>query len=293
LIKEDLVRVSGFVAVPAALLLWVGAAGAVDLSKVDRTIKKEPAYRSKPKYCLLVFGPDARHRVWLVVDDDMLYVDKKGNSDLTAPGSAVRAPAWSTRTQHPSVARERSVEVGDITVGGLTHTRLLVSQTEHRRQANLSAEADTGDLTPREWQQYLDSVWRQVPDGITYMVSIRLDPRCHGRFGDAKNQRPVRHFASHDRHGQLAFSGRPADAPIIHFGGPLTLDLRSSDSLQHGNKSREISVSLGALGLGRGTFVVMDYDLVPEDVGPIVEIRFPKGELRQKTVTRKYALERC
>ena len=34
----------------------VNAWGA-DLTKIDRTIAKEPAYKSKPKYCLLVFGP--------------------------------------------------------------------------------------------------------------------------------------------------------------------------------------------------------------------------------------------
>jgi hypothetical protein len=32
--------------------------GAADLSKIDRTIRKEPVYRNKGQgYCLLVFGP--------------------------------------------------------------------------------------------------------------------------------------------------------------------------------------------------------------------------------------------
>jgi hypothetical protein len=42
-------------------LLVVGhtavTAWGADLTKIDRTIAKEPAYKSKPKYCLLVFGP--------------------------------------------------------------------------------------------------------------------------------------------------------------------------------------------------------------------------------------------
>ena len=33
------------------------SAQAVDLTKIDRTIAKEPAYKNKPRYCLLVFGP--------------------------------------------------------------------------------------------------------------------------------------------------------------------------------------------------------------------------------------------
>ena len=48
-------------------LLVVGntavTAWGADLTKIDRTIAKEPAYKSKPKYCLLVFGPEAKTRV--------------------------------------------------------------------------------------------------------------------------------------------------------------------------------------------------------------------------------------
>src|SRR5438067_566227 len=48
---------------------FIASAGfAADLAKIDRTIVKEPAYKSAPKYCLLVFGPEAATRVWLVLD---------------------------------------------------------------------------------------------------------------------------------------------------------------------------------------------------------------------------------
>ena len=54
------VLLAGLLAAPAA---------AADLSKIDRTIRKEPVYLSKsPKYCLLVFGPKAETRVLLVLD---------------------------------------------------------------------------------------------------------------------------------------------------------------------------------------------------------------------------------
>src|SRR5437870_12141796 len=70
-----------------ALLSFCSApATATDLSKVDRTIKKEPAYKGKPKYCLLVFGLEAKTRVWLVLDGATLYADMNGNGDLTEPG---------------------------------------------------------------------------------------------------------------------------------------------------------------------------------------------------------------
>ena len=39
-------------------------ASVTDLSRIDRTIKMEPAYRHAPKYALLVYGTEARDRVW-------------------------------------------------------------------------------------------------------------------------------------------------------------------------------------------------------------------------------------
>src|SRR5262249_33318108 len=65
------------------------AVHAVDLKKIERTIAKEPAYQTKPKYCLLVFGPEAKTRVWLVLDSPNLYVDRKGDGDLTAAANRV------------------------------------------------------------------------------------------------------------------------------------------------------------------------------------------------------------
>jgi hypothetical protein len=63
-----------------------------DLSRIDRTIAKEPRYQHRPKYCLLVLGPRATTRVWLVVDGNTLYIDRNGNGDLTEKGESVGWP---------------------------------------------------------------------------------------------------------------------------------------------------------------------------------------------------------
>ena len=79
---------------PLLMFAWLAAcptAFAADLSKVDRILTKEPAYRSKPRYCVLVFGPEAKTRVWLVQDGDTLYVDRNGDGDLTEPGKKILA----------------------------------------------------------------------------------------------------------------------------------------------------------------------------------------------------------
>jgi hypothetical protein len=70
----------------ALLAVTSAPAAATDLPKIDRTIAKEPVYEGKPTYCLLVFGPKAKTRVWLVKDDNHLYIDRNGNGYLTDPG---------------------------------------------------------------------------------------------------------------------------------------------------------------------------------------------------------------
>lgn len=63
-----------------------------DLSRVDRRLSKEPAYRAaQPLYGLYVFGPRAETRVWAVLDKsgsesehfDVLYFDRNADGDLT------------------------------------------------------------------------------------------------------------------------------------------------------------------------------------------------------------------
>ena len=72
-----------FVPTLAVLSFWPLPAAAVDWDKIDRTIAKQPVYQSKaPQYCLLVFGAEAKTRVWLVLDGEVLYVDRNGNGDL-------------------------------------------------------------------------------------------------------------------------------------------------------------------------------------------------------------------
>ena len=54
-----------------------------DLSKVDRTIVKEPSALSQPRFCLMVFGPRAEVRIWMIKNGERLYVDRNANGDLT------------------------------------------------------------------------------------------------------------------------------------------------------------------------------------------------------------------
>jgi hypothetical protein len=77
---------------PVLAWLALGSAQAIaaDLHRIDRVIAREPAYQSAtPLYCLVVFGPDARTRVWLVRDGDRLYADLNATGDLTEKGKCL------------------------------------------------------------------------------------------------------------------------------------------------------------------------------------------------------------
>src|SRR4051812_13656342 len=93
-------------------LALAGRTRGVDLAKIDRSLRKEPTYQSKrPQYCLLVFGPEAKTRVWVVLDGDVLYLDRNGNSDLTDPGERIAAQEdRRDRAESPDIAAVRRFE---------------------------------------------------------------------------------------------------------------------------------------------------------------------------------------
>ena len=101
-----------------ACVFLAGATGRAsdvpDFRDIDRRIPKEPAYNLKqPLYGLLVFGPEAQKRVWMVLDRsrpgsevyDVLYVDLDADGDLTGPAERLvgRAVGGSVRFQLPDL----------------------------------------------------------------------------------------------------------------------------------------------------------------------------------------------
>ena len=58
------------------------------ISHVDRTISKEPAYQSTPKYGLITLGSN-NVKVWMVEDGRRLFIDRNANGDLTDDGPPI------------------------------------------------------------------------------------------------------------------------------------------------------------------------------------------------------------
>lgn len=100
----------------AALLLLAGipTAGAADLALIDRTLIDEPIYQTAtPTYGLLVFGREAKTRVWLVHDGTTLHINDSPDG--------VAAPRW-----RKVIGSGTNFTIGDIVEDGgkIRHTRL-------------------------------------------------------------------------------------------------------------------------------------------------------------------------
>jgi hypothetical protein len=247
---------------PVAL---VGPLSAADLTKVDRTIAKEPAYKSKsPRYCLLVFGPEAKTRVWLVLDGDTLYVDRNGNGDLTEKGEKVAMPPFEKKDKAgPLLLGWRQIEAGPITAApkDLQELRLIQHKINpaHKPISDEEAEVLLG----------------RPPDGLITEVLL------------------PNHSAMADDAGMLQFASRPPDAPIIHFGGPLQISLLPMEKLVRGQET-QLRVWVGTPGLENGTFAVRSYEGVPGDACPVADLEFANKEAGKEPIRRRVTLkERC
>lgn len=225
-----------------ALVVFADSCQAVDLNRVDRTIVREPVYRSQgPKYALVVFGPEATARLWLVADGDRLYVDRNGNGDLTESGELVSG----TVSQEGLVAR--------FMVRGLTNWK--------GKSADLRVEL-TGETA-------FNDELNLILDGKPFQ-SVSFDDQASFRFG-----------------------GRPQDAPIVHFGGPLKMSLRIDQSLRRGTKARVMSM-IGTPGSVEGAFAALDYPMVPLGIAPVAEIEFPSPVPGQGPIRSRISLDhRC
>jgi hypothetical protein len=244
------------------------------LDKVDRTIQKEPIYRGKPKYCLLVLGPEARYRVWLVLDGDVLYVDRNGNSDLTEPGERFERTAQANNGIR--------FNVGDITAGNCVYRNLRIG----RLKEFAATDAELKLLAAN-------------PDASSYSLAVDVPI---GSWKDSHNRSlaSLCHFAgATDANGVLQFADCPADAPIIHFGGPWVIWPAPGQKLVRG-RPEQFTAMIGTPGKGPGTLAIIQYQtighnpalVIPNQAHPVLDVKFPSQG--GQGVAQRYILEdRC
>jgi hypothetical protein len=252
---------AGSLAALAAALL-AAPAGAGDLKGTPRTLTKQPTYAGKPGYALLVFGEKAEQRVWLVLDGDTLYVDRNGNGDLTESGEKV-APDGEPESGENDAAKFSSVSFdgGEIpgAAGAPPYEGLTVQRIVMEPKAGAPAEFKGGTFTT---------------------VAVTLEQVC-------------------EQSATPTFAPKPDDAPIVHFGGPLVVGVAQSPDgrppvLFHANDEQELTVQIGSLGVGPGSWAPIAYTQVPDTVHPVVEIAFPAAKAGDPPVQGKFTLDaRC
>jgi hypothetical protein len=237
-----------------AFLACASTASGSDLSQINRVIAKEPAYHSKPRYCLLVFGPEAKTRVWLVQDGDTLYVDRNGNGDLTEPSKKVQAEKRDAADEGTY-----TFNIGKICDGRRVHEELAlyISKIDYLADSDESVKAF---LT-------------KYPHGRGYRLFAEVE--MPGWKGACPGGRVRQQAFYSDTNGVLQFADRPQIAPVIHFGGPWHVVLFSQPALMIG-RERDVFLGVGTPGMGPGTTAYIDYDgVIPETLHPTIEITYP------------------
>jgi hypothetical protein len=234
------------------LLLIPPQVFAVDLTKIERVIVKEPAYQGKPRYCLLVLGLKAERRIWIIQDGNTLYADCNSNGDLTE-------------------ADERFEQKGPLK-GALPNDPIKV-----------------GWLLPVVWPK--ESQIKQglyvVATGQDGMLGAILftDRRMWEDYG-LKPEFAINQQAWCG----LTPSDMPARAPMVHLAGPLTFAHEEANYDMKASLSRtgpqELRVNIGTPGLGTRTFAWIQFEALPKEIHPIAEIEFPaKGDGKPIRVT--------
>jgi hypothetical protein len=258
----------------AVAVASAAAVPAADLSKVERTIAKEPTYKGKPKYCLLVFGPEAAHRVWLVQDGDTLYVDRNGNGDLTEPGEKVAA-----EKDERNADGEYTFKAGDVTVGAHVHKLPYVIVTK----LDVLAESDEG----------VKEFHAKNPQARGYTVQAEIE--MPGWKGTGVGGRVVQRAFYLDAHGVLQFADSPREAPVVHFGADSwQVTLFGRHTLTRGRQA-DVVLGVGTPGVGPGTTAFIDYGgVIPEKMYPTLDITYPPKQPGEPPVREHYELkQRC
>jgi hypothetical protein len=236
-----------------------------DLTKIDRTIVKEPKYKTQPYYALLAIGPEAKKRVWLVVDGETLYVDRNGNGDLTEANKRVEQP------KKIEVAPGMYKHMNSFDLGEVQGLRLRVDFWVRNKDFVPDNEFEKKILKDHQengWE--FATLYRVKADGSNLSAQI-----------------PV------------AFCRNAKDTQICHLGGRLTFALRANDLLERHSDKNILQMRIGTPGLparkwSDPVFAPLGTNEVPADLHPVAHFEFPHKDAKQPPIKLEAVLnQRC
>jgi len=242
-----------------AMTLWAAAPlWGADLSAIEKTLGKEPTYRDKPRYCLMVFGPEAKTRVWMVEDGRTLYLDRNANGDLTDDGSPLPLQRASSGTWHEYLLDEIRPAAGP-------------AQTEFcLKRWNYGEKEDSYGLSV--------NIHDDAPSAEA--AGARLQVRDEG----------IKMYAGW--FGTL-WADSPAKASILHFGGSLEPRLlRNKDFVINAGIDR-LSVCFMTPGHGEAGPTRLGETVLPVLPPMRVRIEWPVAAGSPALVTTHELTEHC
>lgn len=282
----------------AVVTLSNGIAVADGLDRIDRSIVRQPVYTSKaPKYCLLVFGPKAETRVWLVLDlaydplrekpgtQDVLYADLTGDGDLTDPKKRIAV----------TVVTKKASELG---LPG------NIGKFEVKDRELDVPHFHIGDVKSRDGK----TTYAKLVVEIGWYIFGRKDRQARVSVDVPGNGRESVGGQ------QLWFVDSPDKAPVIWFDGALTMRLAPSGLLHVPvdysggeppppwyeefplvrGKTMPLRAEVGSAGIGLGTFLVIPCDLPPGDVHPVAKVVFMNADPKKLPIEVSVDLkQRC
>jgi hypothetical protein len=238
----------------------------VDLTKIDRAIAKEPKYTTEPRYALLVFGPTAEKRVWLVLDGEVLYVDRNGNGDLTEVDERVALTAKASKKgwEGPMYKEMNFFDIG--TVAG--------------QRLRLDFWVFDKDYVPKTDSEK-ERVKAHQEKGREYATLRRT-----GRIATLSE----RFWGEDQTEMYVTFCPRPEDAEICHFAGQPTFQLIWNNFKRDSDAT--IRVVIGTPGLlardsswpANFPFAELTISEVPADVHPVADFEFANKDATQPPI---------
>jgi hypothetical protein len=271
---------SGASRLKAILILFAcghSFAFAGELKQLDRIIGKEPAYKGKPKYGLLVFDRAGKERVWFVQDGDTLYVDRQGNGDLTDPKNKIAAK----RSPRGNEDEWVSFDVGELSVGGRVHKAFGVNLAPLKSYDSLCKRDDAKTILAK--------------DPGANLVTLFVDANAPGMKGGGIDGRVKFSAGPSDLSGLLRLADTREAAPVIYLGGPMRVTFYNELPSLRVGRSTELVLVVGAPGIGPGTLATIYYDdTIPEAAKPIAEVTFPPMKTGAAPVKENFELKaRC
>jgi len=103
------------------------------------------------------------------------------------------------------------------------------------------------------------------------------------------------HVSAFAMDGVFQFADAPAQAPVVHLGGPLQITFYGQAPTLRLGRSTDLVLAVGTPGIGPGAFAMIGYqDTIPESAKPSAQITLPPAKPGAAPVKENFEIKhRC